>query len=84
MKNSNKDNPIVSIILPAYNGREEWLSESIQSVLNQTFMDFELIIIDDASTNGIEKVIECYQKKDSRLVYIKNKENLKLTKTLNK
>lgn len=76
--------PIVSIILPTYNGKEEWLSESIDSVLNQTFKDFELIIINDASTNYIEQTILEYVKKDKRIVYLKNEKNLKLTKTLNK
>lgn len=76
--------PLVSIILPVYNSKEEWLKESVNSVLNQTFKDFELIIINDASTNGIEKVIEAYVKNDNRIVYIKNERNLKLTKTLNK
>lgn len=76
--------PIVSIILPTYNWKAGWLSESIDSVLNQTFKDFELIIINDASTNDIEKTIKEYEKKDSRIVYLKNEKNLKLTKTLNK
>ena len=79
-----RDNPLVSVILPTYNGKSEWLSESIDSVLNQTFKDFELIIINDASTNGIEDTILKYKKKDSRIVYLKNEKNLKLTKTLNK
>jgi glycosyltransferase involved in cell wall biosynthesis len=43
-----------------------------------------LIIINDASTNDIEKVIKEYEKKDERVVYVKNEKNLKLTKTLNK
>lgn len=81
MKNKK---PLVSIILPTYNGRDEWFKESIDSVLNQTFKDFELIIINDASTNNIEKTILQYIKKDDRIVYIKNEKNLKLTKTLNK
>jgi glycosyltransferase involved in cell wall biosynthesis len=76
--------PMVSIILPTYNWREEWIRKSIESVLNQTYKDFELIIINDASTNDIEKVIKEYEKKDDRIVYVKNEKNLKLTKTLNK
>lgn len=76
--------PLVSVILPTYNGRHEWLSESIESVLYQTYKNFELLIINDASTNTIEETILQYQKKDQRILYIKNKENLKLTKTLNK
>ena len=77
-------NPLISIILPTYNGKKERLKESVDSVLNQTFKDFELIIINDASTNDIEETILEYTKKDDRIVYIKNEKNLKLTKTLNK
>ena len=76
--------PLVSIILPTYNWRSEWLSESINSVLNQTFKDFELIIINDASTNNIEITILEYVKKDKRVIYLKNDKNLKIANTLNK
>jgi len=78
------ENPFVSIILPTYNWKSEWLSESIDSVLNQTFKDFELIIINDASTNNIEDTILKYEKQDPRIIYLKNEKNLQLTKTLNK
>lgn len=74
----------VSIILPTYNWNKSWIWQSIDSVLNQTFTDFELIIINDASTNNIEKTILEYVKKDNRIRYFKNEKNLKLTNTLNK
>ena len=76
--------PLISIILPVYNSKKERLTQSIESVFSQSFKDFELIIINDASTNDIEATILEYITKDKRIVYIKNKENLKLTKTLNK
>lgn len=76
--------PLVSVILPTYNGNEIRLWEAIDSVLSQTFPDFELIIINDASTNDIEATILKYADQDSRIVYIKNEKNLKLTATLNK
>lgn len=75
---------LVSIILPTYNWNHNWFSESIDSVLSQSFTDFELIIINDCSTNDIEKTILEYKQKDDRIVYIKNEQNLRLTKTLNK
>ena len=75
---------LVSVILPTYNWKPEWLSESIESVLNQTFKDFELIIINDASNNNIEETILKYRDKDPRIVYLKNEKNLKLVKTLNR
>lgn len=77
-------NPLVSVILPTYNWKKEWLSEAIESVLYQTYENFEFIIINDASTNDIEKTILAYKEKDKRIIYVKNIENLKLTKTLNK
>ena len=76
--------PLVSIILPTYNWKEKWIRESIESVLNQTYNNFEFIIINDASTNNVEEVIKEYGKKDKRIAYIKNEKNLKLTRTLNK
>jgi len=77
-------NPLISIILPTYNGNKKWISESIQSVLDQTYTNFELIIINDASTNDIETTILAFAKKDERIKYYKNDENLQLTKTLNR
>lgn len=74
--------PKVSIIMPVYNTVETYLRESIESILNQTFKDFEFIIINDGSTNNAEEVILSY--KDDRIKYVKNEENLKLIRTLNK
>lgn len=76
--------PLVSIILPTYNGNKSRLSEAINSILSQTFSDFELIIINDASTNDIETTILRYAEQEPRIVYVKNDINLKLTATLNK
>lgn len=79
-----KKKPLVSIILPTYNWKKERFIESVNSILNQSFSNFELIIINDASTNNIEETIEELKLKDERIVYIKNENNLKLTKSLNK
>lgn len=62
---------------------EKYLSEAIESILNQTFSDFEFIIIDDASTDGTKKIIEEYTIKDARIKLISNPTNLGLTKSLN-
>lgn len=76
--------PLISVILPTYNG-SKYISEAIESVLDQSFSDFEFIIINDASTdNKVENIILEFQKKDPRIIYIKNEQNLKLTRTLNK
>lgn len=74
-------NPLISVIMPVYNG-EKFLRQSIDSILNQTIKDFELIIINDGSTDNTENIILSYD--DDRVKYIKNESNLKLIKTLNK
>ncbi len=71
----------VSVIMPVYNTKEEYLREAIESILNQTFADFEFIIINDGSTNNAEDVILSY--KDERIKYIKQ-ENQGIPKTRNK
>ena len=73
--------PTVSVVLPAYNA-ECFLREAIDSILNQTFRDFELIVLNDGSTDRTEEIILSYD--DPRIRYIKNETNLKLIKTLNK
>ena len=70
--------PLISIILPIYNSNKKRLSQSIESVLSQSFKDFEFIIINDASTNTIEEIIIEYQQKDKRIVYIKNEHNINI------
>lgn len=76
-------NPKVSVLMPAYNV-EKYIAEAIESILNQTFTDFEFIIIDDCSTDKTWEIIQKYAKKDKRIIAIKNEENLKLSTTLNK
>ena len=71
----------VSIVIPVYNA-EKYIKEAIESILNQTFSNFEFIIIDDGSIDATEEIIKSF--KDSRIVYIKNEKNLGLIKTLNK
>ena len=75
--------PKISVILPVYNG-EKYLKEAIESVLAQTFKDFELIIIDDYSTDASKAIALQYASLDQRIVYIQNDTNLKLPKALNK
>lgn len=74
---------LVSIVLPVYNG-ERFLAESIESVLNQTYQYFELIIVNDCSTDATESIILNYTSLDSRIVYIKNESNLRLPASLNR
>jgi glycosyltransferase involved in cell wall biosynthesis len=72
--------PLVSIIMPVYNG-ERFLAEAIDSILNQSFTDFELIIINDGSKDNSDKIILSYN--DSRIIYFKSEENSGLVSKLN-
>ena len=72
----------VSVLMPVYNTKYDFLRQAIESILSQTYEDFELIIINDASTDNAEDVILSY--KDNRIKYYKNERNLKLIATLNK
>lgn len=73
--------PAVSIILPTYS-RADMIPFAIDSVMQQSYEDFELIIINDASTDGTADYLESLS--DERIVVIHNKSNLRLQKTLNK
>lgn len=64
--------PTVSVIIPTYN-RAHLVGRSIQSVLNQTYQDFEIIVVDDASTDNTEEVVKSFN--DPRICYIRHKQN---------
>ena len=74
-------NPKLSVIMSCYNDHE-YIRESLESILNQTFADFEVIIIDDASTDDTTTIIKSY--KDDRIRLYVNSENQGLTRNLNK
>lgn len=74
--------PKVSIIMPAYN-TEKYIGEAIESILNQTFQDFEFIILNDGSTDKTPEIIEAYAKKDKRIKFINNKKNQGFIASLN-
>lgn len=73
--------PLVTVLMAVYNG-ELFLAEAIESILNQTYTNFEFLIINDGSTDATERIILSY--KDERIRYIKNEQNLKLIASLNK
>lgn len=66
--------PLVTVIMPTYN-RADLLPRAIESVLKQTFRDFELIIVDDGSTDGSVDLIRSYMEKDKRIFLIVNNQN---------
>ena len=67
--------------MPAYNA-EKYIAEAIDSILGQTFEDFEFIILNDCSTDRTEEIILSYD--DPRIVYLKNEQNLGVAATLNR
>jgi glycosyltransferase involved in cell wall biosynthesis len=67
--------PLLSVLMTSYN-REKYIEESIRSVLNQTFTDFELIIVDDASTDDTLSIARKYQAIDKRIKVYANDQNL--------
>lgn len=72
LKKQLPKNPLVSVIMPTYCRKEDSLRKSIESVLNQTFKDFEFIIIDDGSRDGTFQILQEYQNKDSRIMIIRH------------
>jgi len=74
-------NPKASVIMPVYN-EEKYIKKAIESILNQTFKDFEFIIIDDGSTDRTKEILKKY--KDKRIKIITNRKNEFVSRALNK
>ena len=72
----------VSVLTPVYKTDERFLREAIESVLSQTFGDFELLLLDDCPEDDREKVVQSYD--DKRIVYLKNDRNLGITASRNR
>src|ERR1035438_1677250 len=73
--------PRVSVVMGAYNG-ERFLRPAIESIINQTFRDFELIVIDDCSTDSTGQILREF--KDERMRVVRNERNLGIAETLNR
>jgi hypothetical protein len=67
--------PIVSVLMTSYN-REAFIAESIESVLGQTFGDFELVVVDDCSKDGTVDIARRYERRDPRVRVVVNEQNL--------
>ena len=78
---SSVKRPLISVLMSVYNG-EKYLREAIESILAQTFADFEFLIINDGSTDSSRDIILSYS--DARIRLIDNEEKIGLTKSLNK
>lgn len=75
--------PFVSIITITFN-RAKYVGEAVESVISQTFRDFEMIVVDDASTDDTPTIVAEYQKKDARIRYLKNETNLNIPRSRNR
>lgn len=75
------NNDLISILMSEYNTPESYLRESIQSILNQTYENFEFIIIDDCGINDVEKIAKDFN--DNRIKVIKNQKNMGFVYSLN-
>ncbi len=74
--------PLVSVLMPVHNG-ELFLSDAIEGILNQSYSDFELILIDDGSTDNTSEILHQFVQKDKRIKVFRHGSNLGLTKSLN-
>lgn len=85
MKYMTKDEkqPLVSVIMPAYNC-EDYIADALQSIIDQTYKNLEIIVVDDASTDGTWTMIQALAKQDKRIVALQNPQNLKIVGTLNR
>ena len=75
--------PLLTVLMPVYNA-EKFLEDSIGSILNQTYSNFELLILDDASTDNSLKIIRAHAKEDKRIKILVNKTNQKQAKCRNR
>ena len=73
---------MISVILPTYN-RAKWLSQSIESIIAQDYKDWELIVVDDASSDNTGEIVKDFMKKNGRIRYVRNIYNKKLPASLN-
>ena len=78
-----KNKPLISVVMPAYNA-QKFISSAIESILDQTFKNFELIIINDCSADNTRSIVKSFAKKDPRIKLIDNKTRLNIAASLNK
>lgn len=72
----------ISVVMPAYNS-DKYINEAVESVLNQTFSDIEMIIVDDCSTDRTFDILKALAQQDSRIRLFKNKHNMGVAETRN-
>lgn len=77
------DTPLISVVMSCYN-RQNYVAQAIESILNQTYTNFEFIIVDDHSTDNTYKIIKRYAKQDKRIIALRNKVNKGIVYALNR
>ena len=80
---SDNESPLVSVLMPVYN-REKFVDEAIESVLAQDFNSFELVLVDDGSTDASPQILKSWQEKDSRIVVVTAPHNEGIPGALNR
>lgn len=73
----NSISPLVSICIPSFNG-EHLISRALESCINQTYKNIEVVVVDDASTDNTIEIVKDYAKRDSRIKFFQNKTNIGL------
>ena len=81
-ENKNFNEPLVSVIMPVYNA-EEFLDKSVSSVINQTYKNLEILLIDDCSTDNSYNILKEYANKDNRIKVFHNEQNKHVSATRN-
>lgn len=77
------NNPKVSVLTPLYNTKEQYLRECIESILNQTYKNYEFILLNDSPDNkDLARIVKEYD--DPRIVYLENEANLGISASRNK
>ena len=78
---TNYEEKLVSVVIASYNTPPKFLCEAVDSIVNQTYYNIEIIIIDDCSDTPCKEVLSIYE--DKRIKIFRNKENLGVTKSRN-
>src|SRR5262245_11232182 len=81
-RDMKKAKPRVSIGMPVYNA-DKFLPEALQSLVNQSFADFEIVISDNASTDRTEEICRSYAQRDQRIRYFRNTTNIGVFRNFN-
>lgn len=83
MKFTEDMQPLISVVMPSHNA-EKYISEAIQSVISQTYENWELLVIDDGSTDSTADIVRQFSKIDSRVTLYMNSKNIGVALTRNR